>query len=176
MKTYFTADEHFDHVNIIKYCNRPFKHVNEMNEIIIKNHNEIVTNNDNVYHLGDFAFKKHAAFLRRLNGKHFLIKGNHEGNDWKDAGFIWIKEVVVVKVCTGKLNEFQNIFLSHYAHRSWGSAHHGVWHLFGHDHGRLDDYYKSCDVGVDAWNFTPVSFEQLQERFKNIENLPHHGK
>jgi len=167
--SFFTSDEHYGHTNIIKYCKRPFKHVDEMNEVLIKNHNEIVKDGDDVYHLGDFAFRNHASFLRRLNGTHYLIKGNHEGNDWRNAGFVWVKEVATIRVSE------QDIFMSHYAHRTWNRAHYGVWHLFGHDHGQMPDLGKSCDVGVDAWNgYKPVSFEQLAERFKNVECLKHH--
>lgn len=52
---YFIADMHFNHENIIRYCNRPFENSNEMNEYIIK-WNSVVTENDIVYHLGDVGF------------------------------------------------------------------------------------------------------------------------
>lgn len=176
MKQWFTSDEHYGHSNIIKYTNRPFKHVDEMNETLIANHNALVKPEDEVYHLGDFAFRSHVNYLRRLHGKHFLIKGNHEGHDWKNAGFVWVKEVATVRVTITNItpNLTQDVFLSHYAHRRWNRAHHGVWHLFGHSHGQLEDYCKSCDVGVDSWGYKPVSIEQLIERFKDRENTPHH--
>lgn len=168
MKTFFTSDQHFGHKNIITYCKRPFIDIYHMNEVIIKNHNDVVGTNDNVYHLGDFAFKYHSEFLRRLNGNHYLIKGNHEGNDWKQAGFVWCREVATIKV--GK----ESIFLSHYAHRVWNRCHYGVYHAFGHSHGGMPDSGRSCDVGVDAWNYTPVSMEQLIERFKDVPFTQHH--
>ena len=78
---YFITDTHFHHSNIIKYCNRPFKDVNEMNETIINNWNNIVTNDDTVYHLGDFCLSSDDEIkniFKRLNGNIILIRGNHD--------------------------------------------------------------------------------------------------
>lgn len=168
MKTFFTSDQHFGHSKIIEYCNRPYKSVHEMNNCLVANHNKVVGKEDTVYHLGDFAFRDHKNFLSQLNGKHYLIKGNHEGKDWRDAGFIWVKDVAMVRVGD------QDIFLSHYAHRTWNRAHHGVFHAYGHDHGNCPDHGRSCDVGVDAWGYMPVQFEQLVERFKDVPSMRHH--
>ena len=41
-RVYFTSDTHFNHTNIISFCQRPFKNVDEMNERIIANWNEFV--------------------------------------------------------------------------------------------------------------------------------------
>jgi len=169
MKVWFTSDTHFGHTNIIRYCNRPFSTAEEMNHIIIKNFNSVVGSDDLVYHLGDFAFRNHEFYRKQLNGKHFLILGNHDDRKEVDkANFIWVRTTAGVKV------NGQYIWLSHFSHRIWDRCHHGSFHLFGHSHNGVEDYGKSCDVGVDAWNFYPVSFEQLVERFKDRQNIGHH--
>lgn len=166
----FSSDYHLDHANIIKYCNRPFKDKNEMNELIIKNHNSVVKENDYFYFMGDFCFSSRIAeFISRLNGKKVFIIGNHDRkNMFKNIGIESISDVKMIEIAN------QKIFLSHYAHRIWPQAHHGVWHLYGHSHGGLEDQGKSTDVGVDNCNFIPISFEELREKFKYIENIKHH--
>lgn len=54
--TFFTSDTHFGHANIIRFCKRPFENVEEMNEALIENWNKVVSDDDTVFHLGDFAF------------------------------------------------------------------------------------------------------------------------
>lgn len=80
MGIYFSADLHFFHANIIKYCNRPFKTVEEMNEKLVEYWNETVAPEDTVYYLGDFSLAKRPVelFLPRLNGTKRLICGNHD--------------------------------------------------------------------------------------------------
>ena len=80
-KVYFTSDTHFNHANIIGFCNRPFKNVEEMNETLITNWNRVVGVDDIVFHLGDFCLGGSAEWtnvLNRLNGKIYLIVGNHD--------------------------------------------------------------------------------------------------
>lgn len=80
MTTYFTSDQHFGHRNIITYSKRPFASVEEMTEEIIKRHNDVVKTSDTVIHLGDFALDERLVepTLKRLNGRHHLIAGNHD--------------------------------------------------------------------------------------------------
>jgi len=109
MSIFFISDTHFNHTNVIRYCDRPFKTVEEMNETIIKRWNMMVNKDDIVYHLGDFAFSNKEAtqeIVSRLNGKIRLIRGNHDthNNQWyRDCGFeevydhpIIIKDFVVL--------------------------------------------------------------------------------
>jgi len=78
MNIFFTSDHHFGHTNIIKFCNRPFANVDEMNEELIRRWNEKIAPGDEVYHLGDFALitpEKLNEILDRLNGTIYLIAG-----------------------------------------------------------------------------------------------------
>ena len=96
MKYFVISDTHFGHENIIQYCNRPFKTVEEMDNVLIKNWNETVSNKDVVVHLGDFALcsKKMAREIcSQLNGKKILIKGNHDQQPdtyYKECGFMFV--------------------------------------------------------------------------------------
>ena len=80
-QTFFTSDTHFNHANIIRFCNRPFKDVEQMNEVMIANWNNVIGKDDTVFHLGDFCLGGAAEWtkiLDRLNGKIYLIMGNHD--------------------------------------------------------------------------------------------------
>lgn len=94
---YFIADTHFNHKNIIKYDDRPFSSVEEMNETMIQLWNSRVTQNDNVYILGDVGFGNVDNILRRLNGNKYLIRGNHdkflEKESFDKSLFVWIKDI-----------------------------------------------------------------------------------
>jgi calcineurin-like phosphoesterase family protein len=87
VKIWVTADQHFGHANIIKYCHRPVGSVAEMDETLIQRWNERIKPGDMVWHLGDVFFGKpsdpHVKEIRsRLNGGIFLVKGNHDRWPW----------------------------------------------------------------------------------------------
>jgi len=173
---YFTADTHFYHENIITYCKRPFKNVEEMNEAIIANWNSVVRPVDCVYVIGDFIFgspqkqvKRLVEIIKRLNGYIFLIKGSHDrlelytpsilGDD-AERFHIFEDRLVTLSI------DNQEIVLCHYAMRVWPKSHYGAWHLYGHSHGRLGEWGKSLDVGVDCWSFRPLSFFDIKSIMK----------
>jgi calcineurin-like phosphoesterase family protein len=167
---FFTSDPHYNHANIIKYCNRPFNGVHEMNEELIKRYNEKVRPEDHVYILGDFGMYNHEKFARRLNGQKHLIFGNHDAkfrNKFLQWGFSWARDVHQLQV-----DKKLTIWLAHYAHRTWPKRHFGAWHLFGHSHGKIIGEGFSTDVGVDCWNYAPVSLEELRVFFKDRKPYP----
>ena len=170
---WFTADTHFGHANIIRYCGRPFETKEEHDAVLIQNWNSVVRPNDTVYHLGDFgygdpiALKKIAA---RLSGRIHFIKGNHDKPSTIDIIGGRFSTVNDVHVITPKINDKkQTIFLSHYAHRSWYKSNHGSWHLWGHSHGNMESYGLSFDCGVDCWNFTPISLKQVEAKMETLQ-------
>lgn len=175
---FFISDTHFGHTNVIKYSNRPFASVEEMDEALIANWNAVVKPGDRIYHLGDFTFhrpEKAQHILSRLSGQKYLIRGNHDWSIQKWAkGFLWMRDMEMLKVGT------QKIFLSHYAMRVWDCSHHGAWNLHGHSHGTLPRLpgYKQADMGVDCWGYRPVPFEEIQAEMAQIRFLPvdHHGE
>lgn len=160
---WFTSDTHYGHDNIRRYCDRPFSSVEEMDEIIIQNHNALVKPNDIVFHLGDFSFTDPVPYLERLNGRKHIIKGNHDYRRLNQLKhFVWAKDTAMVKVGDS------HVWLSHYAHRTWNRRHYGVGHLYGHNHGTLRGTCgKSFDIGVDVWGYAPVAWEQVVHIFNS---------
>lgn len=171
---WFTADSHFDHAKILNYCNRPFDSVEEMNTALITNWNSVVKPGDRVYHLGDFSFKhgkNNDKIFKQLNGQKHLILGNHDNyRAMKDLGWNWIKEQFGLKI--GKYY----IFLNHYPMRSWNRSFHGAPHLFGHVHGKMKPWGLSFDVGVDCWNYTPISLETVKQEINKLEQRTNTGE
>ncbi len=173
---YFIADTHFNHENIIKYCKRPYKNKIEMNEDIIKKWNESITENDIVYHLGDYALgtdKELELIAGKLNGKKFLIRGNHDTKGittYEKLGF------KVLKNAPFKL-ENEIIILSHVPIPD-KSIPKGYVNIHGHIHNKplhfintktnemeyppkLYSQQLHICVSVDAINFKPISLDKI---------------
>ncbi|MEK6833173.1 MAG: metallophosphoesterase family protein [Nanoarchaeota archaeon] len=172
MEIFFSSDLHINHFNIIEYSNRPFKDVYEMNETIISNWNKVVKPNDIVYFLGDFIFSRDIneieRYIKMLNGKINIIFGNHDKVVKRANGF-YSKNVVLEEYIDNQL-----VVMYHYAMRVWNKSHFGSYMLHGHSHGTLPelDNLLSFDVGVDANNFTPVSYERVKNRMSKKNFIP----
>lgn len=171
-KFFVTSDTHFFHSNFIfKYSIRDFKTVEEMNDKIVDSWNEVVPKEGTVFHLGDFSFGKPDEtidVIKRLNGNIVYIIGNHEKplNKIKSY-FSSVHDILDVSIKDdgpGSFQGYRSIILLHYAMRVWDRSHRGSWHLYGHSHGDLEDDPNSLsfDVGVDCWNYRPLSFYDVK--------------
>lgn len=156
MTIFVISDTHFHHANIIKYANRPFASVEEMDEKIVENWNRVVTPQDKVYHLGDVYFAKRAnrkfPILSRLNGKKRLIVGNHD--DLKDP----VLHKYFQKIYLWRIFKEYNCLLSHVPiHQD--SIRGGGINIHGHTHekGSPKGPYKSACV--ELINYTPKPIE-----------------
>lgn len=176
---WFTSDLHFGHNNILKFCARPWKSIEEMNEGLIKNWNSVVGKDDIVFNLGDFAFapdRKWKEILGRLNGHHYLILGNHDVTRWPGDSIMKLFERVenqmILKI------DGRTVYLNHYPYLcyggSWRGPENAVYALHGHVHSGPNSSGKDCDrlvnlfpyqydVGVDNNDYFPVAWTQVKE-------------
>ncbi|MFH1633093.1 MAG: phosphoesterase [Chloroflexota bacterium] len=174
MTIWFTADTHFGHVNIIRYCNRPCASVTEMDDMLIENWNQAVRPDDHIYHLGDFTMggrDRAAHYFSCLNGAISIVPGGHDKR-WLCKGEYRSKSghpvTILLPLHTLKLSipdiaQPQLVVLCHYAMRVWNHSHYGSWHLYGHSHGNLPPLQNSLDVGVDCWDYYPLSLKRVAE-------------
>jgi len=207
MTIFIASDLHINHSNILKYCpnrrsGRPLpesgteeykSEIHRMNELIISNWNSVVDPDDEVYILGDVAMGQihlSPVLIRRLNGKKYLIAGNHDktlrklinNNPELQDLFVWIKDVheMFWKVDAIKVP----LFMSHYPHSSWNHMDSDFnktsVHFHGHLHASNGIHSASgaiMDVGLDGNNLYPYRLEYAIEKAKNnarINPSKHH--
>ncbi len=170
-KIYVTSDLHFGHKNIIRFENRPFESVEEMDDALINNWNKVVSNEDLVYILGDLSFYRPANtmdILRELNGKKILIIGNHDlFLDFSEFDKSLFEEIIPYKEIKYKK---KRIIMSHYPIAVWNGKHYGTIHLFGHIHSNIYTDHplekiepNSYNVGVDMNHYKPVLLDDILE-------------
>jgi len=190
MTTFYTSDEHYGHANIIRLSNRPFLDVEHMNEEIVCRHNAVVKDGDEVWHLGDFSLDDRIveSTLARLNGTHRLVAGNHDAchprhrkhekmaTRYVAWGFVTVDAEIVVQ-----LPGVGSVRLHHMPY--WNEDGHDLRYaehrpkpkgeralLHGHVHGAWRRSLRpGCplmiNVGVDVWDYAPVSAERLAQEF-----------
>ena len=165
---YVTSDQHFNHWNIIKYCDRPFATTADMNAAMIKRWNTVVGPDDIVYHLGDFCLytpvDQASRILNALNGScKILVRGNHDGTAtrMKRVGFNMVCDRVTVSFRRKRLLLIHDV--SDVTARDYDD--HDVI-LFGHSHNGWFGDGKFVNVGVDSpiANFGPIAIKNIMER------------
>ena len=179
MNLYLTADTHFNHTNMLSYCNRPFKSVLDMNERLIANINSRCKKEDFLWNIGDFMLTKssqaevehsYECLITAINPQIGFIKGNHdERNKIKNTllyatiQFSHFKYLLLHIPPTSKAwNKKYSFLLPHvdcilcgHVHNAW------KWLIYDYGYGKI----PIINVGVDVWNYHPVKIDELNVLF-----------
>jgi calcineurin-like phosphoesterase family protein len=192
-KIFLTSDTHFDHGNIIKFCDRPFKDVEEMNYKLIDNWNKKVPQDGLVFHLGDFAWGGYEAWKKireQLNGDIILIKGNHDQKNMSSTAeqelFKYVTWQMLIEI------EGRKVILNHFPFLCYAGVYREpkklVYSLHGHVHLKKEnpmgediervlkyEFPTQYDVGVDFNDYSPISWLDLnfkiQKQIKENDNM-----
>ena len=171
---FFTSDTHFGHSKVIPYCNRPFKDADEMDAELIRRWNTVVSKDDTVYHLGDFAWRGStfvSSILPQLNGHKILIMGNHDTkfkrHKWERLGF----ETAIAPYGASVYIKGKPVLMSHFPYKDmqhddrrfddYQHENDGRLLLHGHVHCAWKKNGNMINVGVDQWSFAPVSEDEI---------------
>ncbi len=178
MKTYLTADNHFSHHNILRYCRRPFGSVEEMDAEMVRRWNAVVGVDELVVHLGDFALARRermVELVESLNGYKVLLLGNHD------------RSATAMRACG-----FDEVHKGSYEVEGIRCVHDpgdadarlrpcvrpGETMLCGHVHGAWRELLREVDgarfinVGVDVRGFAPVPLAKMLPGFASGAKLP----
>lgn len=165
---FITSDLHLGHTNIIKYCNRPFKDVYDMNRTLVYNWNSTIRKDDIVYFLGDLAYGRNSStdsWLHKLNGRITFIKGNHDESN-------------SIRMLDHYITEFDGtkFYLTHSlanVPRGWDG-----WVIHGHVHNNSHDYdmrrkypyinygKKTVNVSVELTKYKPLKLSTIVKQIK----------
>lgn len=165
-KTWVAADTHFKHRNIIKYCGRPFLDEKEMDDILRENWNSLINKNDIVYFLGDISLKKHNSWLKKLNGKKMVIRGNHEPENLGKR-----HEVIDYKGYRFSL-----------IHNPKDVTNFNGWSIHGHAHNKnlrkyplINGQKKTINISMEVTNYKPISLDHIislrPDKIKSMETI-----
>jgi calcineurin-like phosphoesterase family protein len=180
MFDFFISDPHFFHKKIIEYCHRPFSSVEEMNEAMIENYNKVVKSSDHVLWCGDSFFggnEKSRKIMDRLNGKKSLVLGNHDSSPYNMAsrGFEMVVNEIYLRIAG------RNVTICHYDQWKFRSPWDNRYQelrptigpdeilIHGHTHQKTPLLLNQVNVGVDAWKFAPVAFEEVETIIKSMK-------
>lgn len=161
MGTFFISDTHLGDAPRLRVDKRPFKSIGEMDRAIVERWNETVGTGDEVWHLGDFAYRANpervGELLSRLNGRKHLITGNNDGPATLRApGWATVAAYADIEM------DGTRLILCHYPFRTWDGMYKGVYNVHGHSHGQLAAMTRQVDVGVDVWDFKPIGLRAIR--------------
>lgn len=181
----FYSDPHFGHANIIEYAMRPHKSAADMNEALIKGYNEVVKPSDTCVWLGDcflMPFDRAAEIMGRLNGHKILILGNHDrgAGSMAKLGFSLVLHECVLNIAgqTCRLNHWPYAppNLPKYDVRrtpeiekrdKYSVRRKGEMLIHGHTHSNKRHVAGQIHVGVDAWEYRPVTMDEVEHLIRS---------
>lgn len=162
---YYTADPHFFHERILEFCDRPFTSISEMNGRILAHYQASVGPDDDLWIVGDVAMVRSdiadqlSAMLQSIPGRKHLVIGNHD-KPWIRALPVWESVHDMVEV----IDDGTRLTLCHYPMITWPGARRGALQLFGHVHQNWRGSRNAVNVGVDVWDFKPVTIREIRKR------------
>jgi calcineurin-like phosphoesterase family protein len=168
MTYWYTADLHFGHDSIVRNANRPFRDTTHMDIQLIAHLWARIMPEDDLWIVGDFAFGPKAKeedwlakiFSQLPGARKHLVVGNHDGP--LTRALPWDSVSLIVEVDDPDAS--QPVTLCHYPMMTWNHARKGALHLFGHTHGNWRGSANAVNVGVDVWNYGPVTFGEAADR------------
>ena len=175
-KIFYISDYHFYHYLALKRSRQVFDSIDQMNEEMIIRHNEKVSQEDNVYILGDIIVceeeelsEKLNNTIGRLNGRLHLIVGNHDYKYLDNPLFRqYFKSIDEAKLIRDNNRWVQ---LCHYPILMWYRKNKGAYHVFGHMHNEqksreyhiLKEEERALNACVEINKFEPCELEELIE-------------
>ena len=197
-KLYFTSDTHYNHANICSSTTqwtdpvtcREFASLEQMNSHLIANINEVVGQDDILFHLGDWSFggfEQIEKFRSRLICKNIhLILGNHDHHIERDKEgiqslFSSVNSYVELDIKHQTLN-VPKLVLMHYPIASWNNMARESIHLHGHVHlpsNQRINKGKMMDVGCDGNDLKPIELREVlilmnNQPIKSLLTFDHH--
>lgn len=168
---YYISDLHIGYKNAIRFDERPFADIDEMEREIVRRWNEKVGADDDVYILGDVFYRykgSRADFLKRLGGRLHLIVGNHDFEILKNEAALGCFESV------DKLRQIvddgRRVVMCHYPIISWNMKHFGAYHVYGHVHANINEgtifmmkQERAFNAGCMINNYEPCTLLELEE-------------
>ncbi|EAU44149.1 hypothetical protein [Salipiger bermudensis] len=172
MAHWYTADLHFGHEAIIRFCKRPFRSASHMDGALLENLWSKVGPEDDLWIVGDFAWGKrsddeawlHGIFQQLPGARRHLVIGNHDGAATRALPWDSIGHLAQVEDAPKE----PPLTLCHYPMITWEHARRGALQLFGHVHENWTGTRNSVNVGADVWDYCPVQFKAISRRARNL--------
>ena len=173
MFTHFYSDPHFGHTNILKYTGRPFDNILDHDAELIRKYNLRVSSTDRVLWLGDAFFcsqERARHIMDELNGLKYLIRGNHDNKAsqyYLRLGFDVVADKFSLQIrgveciCYHYPPRGQEASKSTHVNKCLTPySHQRVIHGHCHQHHKVSGL--GIHVGVDAWDYAPATYKEVE--------------